>query len=381
MIPLIPKPGAGKTYDDPLFGYTVWQVSAADPADGEAAVIKPMYSTVPAWNCGRGEQSYLLLWNRKLGHVLYKGEPPYSYIGELETHYPTDIEQVLWDPVDPYVVWYPSSYQAKPRFIRQDIRGTQPWAVWKDFSIGHPYLPSGKWDHLLSLGSDPQWMGRGQKGMIGLRCGETILIYSIYENSVYYDQKISAMYKNSLTSSASEEFLQLDRWIYSSPGLQYRLSLGMSNPYEHACPGTGADGADLWNTVDFSHPNFKGALVSYNMSTGAPKVIIGPATAWGFPPSGTHISSIGPADLAAVGMIGQHNGFTPLDNVIALANTRTGKVDRLCHARTFAGTTSEGRWGYWGETHVSIHPDGNRIAFGSDWMNGPTVDTFIVDAR
>ena len=47
----------------------------------------------------------------------------------------------------------------------------------------------------------------------------------------------------------------------------------------------------------------------------------------------------------------------------------------------FAGTTSEGRWGYWSETHVVISPTATRVLFGSDWMNGASVDSYVVDLR
>jgi len=75
----------------------------------------------------------------------------------------------------------------------------------------------------------------------------------------------------------------------------------------------------------------------------------------------------------AVGMVGAHTGQTVLDNEIVLANVDSGEVCRVAHARTFAGSTSEGRWGYWSETHVVLSPTGTRVLFASDWRGGPTV--------
>jgi len=66
---------------------------------------------------------------------------------------------------------------------------------------------------------------------------------------------------------------------------------------------------------------------------------------------------------------------------ILLANVETGQVCRVAHARTFAGTTSGTRWGYWSETHVVVSPTATRVLFNSDWMNGPTVDAYVVDLR
>ena len=64
-----------------------------------------------------------------------------------------------------------------------------------------------------------------------------------------------------------------------------------------------------------------------------------------------------------------------------LANVDTGQVCRVAHSRTFAGTTAVGRWGYFAETHLNLSPRGTRVLFGSDWMNGPTIDTYVVDLR
>jgi polyribonucleotide nucleotidyltransferase len=84
----------------------------------------------------------------------------------------------------------------------------------------------------------------------------------------------------------------------------------------------------------------------------------------------------------AVGMVGIHEGGTLLlDNEIILANVDTGQVCRVAHNRTFAGTTSVGRWGYFSETHLNLSRKATRVLFASDWMNGPTVDTYVVDLR
>jgi len=126
-----------------------------------------------------------------------------------------------------------------------------------------------------------------------------------------------------------------------------------------------------------------GSLVSHRLDTAERKVIIRPATGYPYPPSSTHVSGVAQKapGWVAVGIVGQHTGQTPLDNEIVLANLDTGQVCRVAHARTFAGTTSDGRWGYWSETHLVISPTATRVLFNSDWMNGPTVDTYVVDLR
>lgn len=92
----LPKPALGQTVKDPQFGTTIRRISAVAVSEGENAVIKPMYSTMPAWNA---DESKLILWHRGVGHELYDGRT-YRHIRKLPIS-PTDVEQVLWDPTDP----------------------------------------------------------------------------------------------------------------------------------------------------------------------------------------------------------------------------------------------------------------------------------------
>ena len=167
-----------------------------------------------------------------------------------------------------------------------------------------------------------------------------------------------------------------------SLGLLPVRQLVMANPYEHASMGRSANGYDVWNAVAFDG-NETGSLVSHRLDTGERKIVIGPATGYPYPLSSTHLSSVAAKapGWVALGMVGATPGRTLLDNEIVLANVDTGQVCRVGHARTFAGTTSAGRWGYWSETHPVISPTGTRILFGSDWMNGGTVDTYVIDLR
>ena len=143
-------------------------------------------------------------------------------------------------------------------------------------------------------------------------------------------------------------------------------------------------GHDLFLSVIFTPPpggndqEDVGSLVSFDMETGERRVIIGFATGFPYPPSGTHVSAVAhrAPGWAAVSSVGDPSGRDLLHNEIVLANVDTGQVCRVAHHRSFAG---EGRWGYWAEPHLVISPTGTRILFASDWGNGPTVDTFVVE--
>ena len=77
----IPKPGYLEAFTDPQFGTTIRRISDVEKtASGSAAVIKPMYSTVPAWNA---DESLLIIWQRKKGHLLLDGKS-YQFIKKLK---------------------------------------------------------------------------------------------------------------------------------------------------------------------------------------------------------------------------------------------------------------------------------------------------------
>jgi hypothetical protein len=78
----------------------------------------------------------------------------------------------------------------------------------------------------------------------------------------------------------------------------------------------------------------------------------------------------------AVSVVGAPAGQKLLDGELLLANIDTGAVCRVAHHRSYAG---EGRWGYFGEPHVVVSPTATRLLFGSDWGNGDTVDTYVVE--
>jgi hypothetical protein len=374
MVPLAqPRPGA--TYRDPAFGTSITRITAADASQGENAVIKPMYSTMPAWNA---DESLLLLWHRGRGHELYQGDAPYRFIRVLPLRSPTDIEQVLWDPIDPSRLYYPSNYNAVPLLIEHRVSPADSSRVIHDFRKPPTNCPV-DWGRLLRLGSDPQWMGWGPRRLLGLQCGETKFLYSITEDAVLAVSRAATA--NAPVVAPTETLAVLDGYVLDL-SLKPRLRLVMANPFEHASVGRSRQGHDVWNAVAFDgHPT--GSLVSYRLDTGEPRVVIGPATGYPYPVSSTHLSAVAQKapGWVALGMVGLHTGQGVLDNEIVLANIDSGEVCRVAHARTFAGTTSGGRWGYWSETHPVISPTATRIVFGSDWMNGPTVDSYVVDLR
>jgi hypothetical protein len=387
MPALLPKPAPKASYIDPVFGTKITRISVTDPADGDDAIIKPMYSTMPAWNAN---EEFLLLWSRKHGHLIYEGDAPYRLMAYLQPWHPTDIEQILWDPIDPNVLYYPTNYNALPLLVKQTMR---PWEarIIHDFRTPPTNcVPS--WGKLLKLGSDPQWMGYGgtaPRKIVGLQCGEKKFLYSITEDKVLVVGPANT--PNAPIVGPSETRAVLDGHVLDI-GLHNLGLLPMANPGEHASMGMDGNEHDRWNAVAFdgSSPiSPVGSLVSWDLVTKQPKVVVGPDTGWPFPGSGTHLSAVGQRapGWVAVGTVGGMPwGQGVLQNEIILANVDTGEVYRVAHARTRAGADcgprgDQCKWGYWGETHPVISPSGTRIVFGSDWMGSDSVDSYVIDLR
>jgi len=121
--------------------------------------------------------------------------------------------------------------------------------------------------------------------------------------------------------------------------------------------------------------------VTVDLWTGQKKVIVGPATGYPYPPSTTHISttSLQNPGWAAVSIVGDPSGQTLLSQELLLANTDTSQVCRIGHNRTYAGVVDGAKWGYWSEPHNVLSPSGTRVLFASDWSNGDSVDSYVVE--
>ena len=375
MTPLS-KPAVGQAVQDPQFGTIIRRITAVPVAEGENAVIKPVYSTIQAWNA---DESYLILWHRGRGHELYDGRT-YQFIRQLNLVSPTDIEQILWDPEDPDILYYPSNYNAVPNFYRYRV-STGVNEVVRNFGA---ICPTGNWGALLGLGSDPMYLSWAEGSrVVGLTCGDLKFLYDIKNNRVLSGASVPGT-RVAFQPAPSGQLAYGYGNVYEMATLRLLLSLNLASPYEHASLGRTSNGHDTLNIVVFDPPpggseiDHVGSLVRFDLDSGTEKVLIGMANGYPYPRSGTHISAVAHQrpNWVAVSSVGNPAGEGVLDQEISLANAVTGKVCRIAHHRSYAG---EGRWGYWAEPHVVISPSGTRLLFGSDWGNGFSVDTYVVE--
>jgi hypothetical protein len=374
LQPAAPPP-VGRVFTDPEFGTRIRRITAVSSSEGENAVVKPMYSTIQAWNA---DESKLLLWHRGQGHELYDGRT-YAFLRRPKLVSPTDIEQLLWDPTDPDVLYYPSNYNAIPNLMRYRV-STDASEVARRFEV----CPTGDWGRVLSLGRDPMYLSWGPPSkVIGLACGETKFLYDVAHDQVIARGTNTAS-QNAPQPGPSGSLAYFEGWVLDAM-LRAQRQLPLASAFEHASIGrSAASGHDLYNAVVFDPPPGgseaadAGTLVSFDMQTGARRVVIGLATGYPYPPSGTHVSAVGHRrpGWVAVSVVGDPHGQGLLDGELLLANVDDGTVCRVGHHRSWAG---EGRWGYWAEPHVVLSPTGTRLLFGSDWGNGGTVDTYVVE--
>ena len=370
------QPPVGIPYIDPAFGTTVVRITDVSPSEGENAVIKPMYSTIQAWNA---DESLMILWHREVGHELYDGQT-YQYIRTLPLLSPTDIEQVLWDPWDPDLLYYPTNYNALPYVLRYRV-STGETTVHADLSlIG---CPVGDWGALLGLGSDPGGPAFMLPGVstLGMRCGDRLIVFELTSGLAWSTRApVGTGLAPIMAPIGTHGYIagvEVDALLN---GLRV---LPLTNPYDHGSVGIAPKSMSSWYSVVFEETSQTGpaSIVRTNLDTGAQLVVVGQANGWPYPPGGTHISAITRATgWVAASAVGSPSsaGSVPLHQEVFLANSDTGEVCRIAHHRSVAG---EGPWGYWAEPHVTISPTGTRLLFGSDWGAGPVVNSYVIDLR
>lgn len=352
------KPALGQAVTDPQFGTRIRRITAVT-ASGPNPAIKPMYSTISAWNA---DESRLILYNVATGaHELYDGRT-YAFIRTLDIN-PADIEQVYWHTSDPDVLFYVDGRS----LIRYHVGGGSKEALRSfDFCSGG-----------ASGGADPMFMS-WDSNVIGLGCDALVFLYRIDTDTVT-GMKTSTRLPPQAAPTGTLAFSNGD---VVDPQLNVLRTLDLANPEEHASLGQLANGHDTYNAVAYDpgpRGSDVGSLVTHDMTTGVATVVVGPATGYPYPYN-THVSALayrqpGWVLLSSDGTTGQ----AVLEGELVLADTNTGRVCRAAHHRTWGKDNTHLAEPYWAEAHGVPSPSGTRIVFGSDWGNGSTVDTYVLE--
>lgn len=356
------KPAVGEAVTDAEFGTTIRRITGVSAGGGNDPVVKPMYSTISAWNA---DESRLILFSVAEGtHLLYDGKT-YALIGPLDIS-PADIEQVYWHTKDPDVLFYVDGKD----FIRYHVgAATKEVLTTFDFCAGG-----------VSGGSDPLFTSWDSM-RIGLGCDDQVFLYDIGQNQVIAQKTIAG---NPAQAAPSGKLAYLsDTGEVTDAGLNVLRTLDLTEPWGHASLSM-VNGHDTWNGAVYDPgPGGNddiGALVTWDLEDGTSKVVIGPKTGWPYPPT-VHLSGMAYKQPGWVfaSTIGDTSGQGLLDQENLIADTSTGKVCRIGRHRSFGKENTKLQEPYWAEPHTVPSPSGTRAVFGSDWGNGDTVDTYVVE--
>lgn len=345
------KPALGAAVTDPEFGTTLRRITDV----GGMGVIKPMYSPTQAWNA---DETYLVLYEVDHGHLLYDGLT-YAYVRDLAIS-PPDLEQVYWSTVDPDVLFWIDG----DALMRYRVSSDASETVQTIDCDGQVAAESHAW---ISWDST----------RLGLYCEST-------ETAFVYDLSTGRILGSTAPADAAPFISASGTLAYfggdvvdASMNVLRTLDLGSTE--EHCSLGQLENGHDTYDLVQFdSGPDGSGvgSLVTFDMTDGASRVIVGPDTGYPYPPSGTHVSApiYRRPGWVFLSIVGDVSGEGVLDQELVLADTNPGgRVCRIAHHR------SQEQQDYWGEPHVTGSPSGTRAIFGSDWGGGDSVDTYVVE--
>ena len=363
----VPKPAYLGAFTDPSFGTTIRRITNA----GADNVIKPMYSTVQAWNT---DESMMIVYNQSLGvHQLLHGTN-YNYIKDIIIN-EDDIEQLFWDFDDPDQLYYLE--RSSDDLIRYDV-------------VNETGVVLANLDDItgcngnISLGNDVQMMS-WDSDVIGFRCdNDEAYYYRISTGTVTEFTVSSVSYTAPMPGPSGDLFYHRSN-VYAGNG-NLSASLNESST-EHSSMGRLTNGNDGYFAIAFAQgPNGGciGDIIAHDLISGTCFPLISQSQGYEYPQSGTHISALSHNNteggwLAASMMGYDQDGQSLLDQELVIAKADAGnvKVCRIGHHRS-----DEDDWDYWGEPHAVISPSGTRVLFGSDWSgddDGHSIDCYVVE--
>ncbi len=362
----IAKPDYLQAITDPSFGTTIRRITDA----GVGKVIKPMYSTIQAWNA---DESLLILYDQGNGvHQLLHGHS-YAFIRNLDDIRPDDIEQIFWDYENPDLFYFVD--RSTSELIRYTVSSSNREVL--------ANLAEESGCDNVSLGNDVQMMSR-DADVFGFRCGnETAYSYRVSNGELTTFNLANVNYVAPMPAPSGNVYFHRTQ-VYDADGNLLR-QLNKASP-EHESLGSLGNGNDALFSVEFAagpQGGCDGNIIAHDLTTGECFDVISERKGYDYSKSGTHVSALAhknPGWIAA-SMIGfEEDGQALLDQELVIANVQDKdniQVYRIGHHRS-----DENEFDYWGEPHAVISPTGTRVLFGSDWSgsaDGQSVDSYVVE--
>ncbi|TMM58232.1 hypothetical protein FEE95_02045 [Maribacter algarum] len=361
----IDKPAYLETITDPSFGTTIRRISDA----GDGNIIKPMYSTIQAWN---SDESLMILYEQGVGHQLLNGMD-YSFIRYLDDVNPDDLEQIFWDFNDPEIFFYIDRTTAELVKYNTTTQNKEALTNLKSLTNCADNIGSGNDVQMMSWNSD----------VIGFRCDNTgAYAYRISTGELITFNIDDVQYTAPMPGASGNQYYH-GKAVYDMDGNQ--AALLNESSVEHSCLGKLIGGNDAHFAVAFAEGPEGGCIgniIAHDLTTGECFPVISEEQGYDYPKSGTHISAVAhksPGWIAASMVGNDEDGQSLLDQELIIARVEKGNVEvyRIGHHRA-----DENEFDYWGEPHAVISPTGTRVLFGSDWsgsQDGKSVDAYVVE--
>jgi len=360
------KPAVGAVVMDAEFGTRIRRITSVTAGAGDSAIV-PLYTTISAWNA---DESLLILFNIAGQHQLYDGKT-YQFMHNLDIN-PPDLEQVYWDTSNPDILYYVDG----PTFTRYHVREGTKDALHSFSSICG--------SSSVTNGSDPMFTS-WDSHRLGLACGNQMFIYDNSTDTVLGMKAVTGTPPAQVAPSGTLAYLEAGTGQVLDTTMNLMRSLTLQAPDNHASLGRLTNGHDTWNGAVYDDGNDDaasnvGILVTWDLTNGTGGAVIGPKTGYPYPPDG-HVSAMAykQPGWVFVSTYGNTTGQGLLDLENLIANTNTGAVCRVGRHRSWGKGNTHLSEPYWAEAHTVPSPSGTRAAFASDWGNGTTVDTYILE--
>jgi hypothetical protein len=362
MTPLA-KPALGQTATDAEFGTKIRRITSVSASTRGTPAAVPLYSTVAAWNA---DETRLILLNLDTErHELYDGKS-YAFIRSLAEINPPDVEQVFWHTTDPDVFFYADGSD----FVRYHVSDARAEVLttFTNCSGG------------ATNGTDPMFSAF-DSNRFAFKCGSDMLVYEVSSNSVISRKPLVDENPPQMAPSGTLTWLS-DSGRVTDASLNVVRTIDLKEPFGHSSLGRWPTGEDTWNGQVFDDGPMGnsdiGNLVTFDLTRGTSKVIIGPKTGYPYPPD-SHVSAMAfrQPGWAVVSTFGKTSGAGLLDEEILIADTVSGKVCRAGRHRSWG--KDDPTLDYWAEPHAVPSPTGTRIFFASDWSNSGTVDAYVLE--
>jgi len=364
------KPDYLQSVTDPSFPNT--QIRRISQAAAGNFVV-PMYNTIQSWNA---DESLMIIYGSGV-HQLLNGQD-YTFIRNLTDINPDDLEAVFWSFTNPDILFYLDNNN--DNLYRYNVQ-TQVKTDIVNLRTISGCIPSNS----ITGGIDIQMMS-WDDDVFSFRCGNDSAYYYRISTATLTQFNIADIAFLAPMPFPSGNLFFHKGDVYDTDG-NFVRSLSV-NGTEHACLGKLSNGDDAYFTITFDPVpgvGCQGTLVAHNATTGY-CFSVTPVGDYGYPKSGTHMSSLAHKNSeggwVAVSALGfQQDGVQILDQelFIAKVNEFDADVYRVAHHRS-----DEDEIDYWGEPHVTISPLGTRLLFGSDWSGNEgdtdvSIDSYVAE--